>query len=139
MNPGEEPIADDEILLRRIPVSTGWYNPSTGTLYSQAFDPHRTNDTTGLSLSREKYKSVQDVATGPSKMGYYVARLLARQLRSAGIEIVPRPNMESGYDAAHAELPDLNSANRKEDLTIERMEALSSLKIEVLGPFVPNG
>jgi hypothetical protein len=26
--PDVEPISDDEILLRRIPVSTGWYEPS---------------------------------------------------------------------------------------------------------------
>ncbi len=49
---GTEPIADDELLYRRIPVSTGWFDPSLAIFPSPlAFRP-RDDDLTGLSLVR---------------------------------------------------------------------------------------
>jgi hypothetical protein len=53
MDDGTEPIADDELLYRRIPVSTGYYSPITNEINSQAFAPHKTEDVTGISLYRE--------------------------------------------------------------------------------------
>jgi hypothetical protein len=39
---GSEPIEDGELLYRRVPASTRWYDPATGVLRSEAFGPHKT-------------------------------------------------------------------------------------------------
>lgn len=128
-----EPIADDELLYRRIPAATGWYDPATKALKPDAFDPHK-NDLTGLSVFRAKYKSVEQAARGLGK-SYYVAVLRAGDLRQAGIRVIPQPNVPDGYDLSHAELPDLNSGNRKTNETQDRKRILAKLRIDVVGPF----
>lgn len=85
---GNEPIDDNEILYRRIPVSMGWYDKNG--LSPEAFEP-RGGETTGISISRRKYTSLEEAAKGPSKQGYHVAVLRAGDLRAQGIEVVPRP------------------------------------------------
>ena len=135
MENGKEPFADDEELYRRVPVSTGWYDEATGILMSNAFEPHKKNDTTGLSLSRAKHKSIEQAAKGQPGKSYYVAVLIAGDLRRAGIAVEPRPDTPAGHDPAHAELPELNSGNRRESLTLERQAILASLKCDVKGPF----
>jgi hypothetical protein len=68
--PDVEPISNDEILFRRIPVSTGWYDPSrTPPLEPEAFRPNR-NDLTGISFSREKYETVDRAAQGRPGKSY---------------------------------------------------------------------
>ena len=126
---GTEPIEGSEILYRRVPASMGWF--SEGHLSPQAFDP-RDADTTGLSVSRGKYKSAEEAARGMSKKGYYVAAFLAEVLIQRGIRIVPRPLAD---DPSHAELPDLNYGNRLTDETRELMLALSECWTSVDGPF----
>ena len=134
MADGFEPVEDDEILYRRVPEH--WYNAVTNEFDDQAFAPHATRDVTGLSVSRAKYKSAEQAAAGRAGKRYYVAKLRAGDLREAGIEIEQRPNTPGGIDPAHAELPDLNSAKRKETLTLERLASLSSkLCLGVEGPF----
>jgi hypothetical protein len=128
---GSEPIADEEVLYRRVPASTGWYTSESG-LKPEAFAPHRTNDSTGLSISRAKYKSVQEAARGQPGKSYYVAALLADDLREQAIAVEPKPLPD---EPGHAELPDLNSGNRKQDLTLERQRILVSLTLRVEGPF----
>jgi hypothetical protein len=129
---GTEPIADDELLYRRIPTSVPWYSASAG-LSSQAFAPHTKNDITGLSVSRAKYKSIQAAAKGRPGKSYYVAILRAGDLRQRGIQVVPHPLPE---DPGHAELPDLNAGNRETDETLERERVLAQeLCLQVEGPF----
>jgi hypothetical protein len=48
MAQGDDPVDPDEILFRRIPASTGWYDPPS--LAPEAFRPNK-NDTTGLPYS----------------------------------------------------------------------------------------
>ena len=132
MDDGTEPIADDELLYRRIPMSTGWYRPDAG-VDPQAFAPHAKNDITGLSVSRAKYKSIEAAAKGQPGKSYYVAILQAGDLRQRGIQVVPRPLPE---DAGHTELPDLNAGNRKTGETLERQRVLAQeLCLRVAGPF----
>ncbi|MCE9529528.1 MAG: hypothetical protein K8T89_00075 [Planctomycetes bacterium] len=132
MDDGNEPIADDELLYRRVPVSTGWYNPETAELKSEAFAPHKINDATGLSVSRAKYKSAVEAARGqPGKM-YFVAVVRTGDLRVLGIAVEPRP---LPGDPGHAELPDLNSDRRKSDITLERQRILVKKTLRVEGPF----
>lgn len=141
MESGIEPIEDDEILYRRVPASTGWYDPVEGRLKPEAFGPHRTQDSTGLSLARAKYKTIEEAAEGRPGKSYFVALLRAGDLRQRGIDVVPRPELPDGRcDPAHAELPDLNSATRKADITLERMRMLAYEScLRVQGPFATGG
>lgn len=130
MGDESEPITDEEVLYRRVPASTGWYSRETG-LKPEAFAP-RQDDTTGLSVSRGKYKSIEEAARGRPGKTYYVAVLRAGDLRKQGIAIEPRPR---AGDPGHSELPDLNSGNRKTTETLERQRVLASLCLCVEGPF----
>jgi hypothetical protein len=131
MDEGTEPVGDDEFLYRRISVLSGWYSPET-RLKAAAFAPHKTEDQTGLSVWRAKYKTIEQAARGRAGKSYYVAILRAGDLRQRGIEVVPRPQPD---DPGHAELPDLNSANRKTDRTRELQRILVELCCSVEGPF----
>lgn len=132
-----DPIDDDEILYRRVPAAAApqRYDPDTGELTDQAFAPHRTEDVTGISLVREKFKNAEQAARGRAGKSYYVAALRAGDIRCAGMSVEPRPHLSCGIDPAHAELPDLNSGNRKDDATLERQRVLVRLCLRVLGPF----
>lgn len=133
---GVDPVGDDEILYRRVPASTGWYDPATGVLNAQAFAPHKTTDVTGLSVSRAKYKRLEEAARGRTGKVYYVAVLRAGALQRSGIRVVSRPELPGEYDPAHAELPDLNAGSRKASETLQRQRLLAErLCIRVEGPF----
>ncbi len=138
---GTEPIGDDELIYRRIPVSMSWY--SNGQLSPEAFKPDPQRDITGISVSRSKYKSLEDAARGPGKKGYFVAVFRARDLRQRGIPVVPRPIHPENpgspeYDPGHAEIPALTAENRNSAAALETKLALTTLAIEVKGPFGPS-
>lgn len=134
-----EPIADDEEVYRRIPCSQNWYDPTTGSLSPLAFDPHKKRDTTGISVYRARFKSIEDAAVGRPDKSYFVAVLRVGDLRQHGIRIVPRPQVEGGFDPAHAELPDLNAVNRKTTEAINHQQLLAKkLCLRVEGPFHPG-
>jgi hypothetical protein len=131
------PIDDDEILYRRVPVSTDWY--AGGVLQGEAFSP-RKDEASGISVFRAKFKSVEEVAKGQSAKGYYVVSLLAAELRANAIDVEPSPEVPSGWDESHAELPQLNAANRKSSEVLMLKERLAQLgtRIPVQGPFKPE-
>jgi hypothetical protein len=132
---GTEPIADDELLYRRIPVSTGWFDPTIDTKPSPlAFRP-RDDDDTGLSVVRgEPYNSIEAAAGGPSKKGYYVAILRAGDLRKNGILVEPKPI--PGLQG-HAEIVSLTVVNRDSDEARGMMVMLAhEICIRVDGPFL---
>jgi hypothetical protein len=133
---GNEPVSDDELLYRRIPVSQGWYQPESDTLSPQAFHP-REDDVTGLSLSRVRFfVTPADAARGASKRGYWLAVLRAADLRARGMHVVPSPR---DGDPGHAEIEDLRYDNRKSDEAEGWKVAMANkLWIEVLGPFLPT-
>jgi hypothetical protein len=133
-----DPITDDELLYRRVSASASpqRYDPATGKLSDQAFAPRERMDTTGLSVSRARFRTaVEEAARGQPGKSYYVVVLRAGDLRAKGIRVEPTPLPD---DPGHSELPDLNSASRKTDLTIERQRILVSLSLRVEGPF-PGG
>jgi len=131
---GTEPVSRDELLYRRIPVSKGWYDERNG-VSPEAFDP-RKDEIGGISLFRNKYKTVKEVAKGPSKRGYYVAVLRAGDLIKEGIHIVPRPDPPHG--PGHIELPGLTCENRLTSEALERKLALARLCLQVEGPFLQS-
>ena len=108
------------------------YSQDTGRVQPEAFAPHKERDVTGLSVSRAKYKSIEEAARGRPGKAYLVAVLPAGELRQAGITIEPRPRHG---DPGHAELPKLNAANRKDPGTLELQNALVALTLRVEGPF----
>lgn len=137
---GTEPIEDAELIYRRIPVSTGWY--ANGHLSPEAFDPHPQRDITGISVSRSKYKTLEDAAKGPGRKGYFVAVFLAIDLRQRGIDVVPRPIHPEDpgspeYDPGHAEIPALTAQSRGSTPAEEAKLSMATLAIEVKGPFIP--
>jgi len=135
------PLSDDELLYRRVPKSMGWYRPGQfPEVVDDAFHPR--NDTTGLSMERARsdehpeFKSIEEMAQGPSPAGYVVAVLRVADLRKHGIRIEPRTEMAG---PGHVELPDLNRDNRKSDqaLTLKRILSLSVVRVE--DPFPSAG
>lgn len=132
MQDGTEPVADDELLYRRIPVSKGWYDEKG--LSPEAFHP-RPDEETGISVYRAKYTTLEQAGQGRSKKGYWVAVLRAGDLRRHGIRVDPRPEPE---DPGHAELPDLTCQNRDATDALEKQMRLAQLSLRVDGPFPPT-
>ena len=76
-----QPVLDDEVLYRRIPASTGWYQgDKVPPLDPEAFRPNR-YDITGISLSRENHTPIEEAARGQPGKDYYVAVFRAGDLR----------------------------------------------------------
>ena len=131
-----ESIADEELLYRRVPASTGWFDTVSQTLKADAFGPHKIQDLTGLSVTRAKFKSIEQAAQGRPGKFYYVAVLCAGALRQANIRVAPQPNVPDGFDISHAELPDLRADNYKSPETLKRQMVLAEkLCLRVEGPF----
>ena len=131
-----EPIIDDELLYRRVPASTGWFDPVSRVLKPEAFGPNQKRDLTGISVIRARFKSIEQAACGQPGKSYFVAVLRVGDLRQANYIVKPQPNVPGGYDISHAELPDLNAANYKASETLERQRELAErLCLRVEGPF----
>jgi len=130
------PVSDEEYLYRKIPVSTGWYDPDVSKKPSpRAFHP-RKNDPTDLSVDRATYTTIERAARGQSKQGYYVAILRVSDLRAKGMDVVPKPLPEN---PGHAEILGLNSQTRGSDQAKEWEVLLAhELTLEVKGPFLPE-
>ena len=129
-----EPIDDDELLFRRVPVSAGWYRPDQApALEAEAFRPNK-SDSTGVSLFREKYTTIEQAARGRPGKSYYVAVLRAGDLRNAGMKVDPRPLEGS---PGHAEIGNLTYENRRSRQAVEwRFLLAERLCLRVEGPFV---
>ncbi len=133
-------VDNDEFVFRRIPIRPGWYNPVTGVLMRQAFNP-REDDAAGLSVTRAHSERqpdfltpAQDAALGTNTSGYYVAVLRVGDLREAGVEVVASPDLPQ--NPGHAHLPQLAYDSRRSDESIGIMESLSeTLTLRVEGPF----
>lgn len=133
--PGEEPITDEEILYRRIPVSQNYYDPATKDLSPEAFHP-RSFDDTGISVYRKKYTPIEKAAIGRPGKSYYIGELHAGDIRKVGLVVRPSPRPN---DSGHAEIPDLTYENRRTNQTLvfeRRLAKLASHSVK--GPFPPK-
>lgn len=122
-------IADDEVLLRRIPGS----QMPNGLLTKRSptwFKPHPERDISGISLFREAVHQPGDIRPTSGKP-FYIARLTAKQIRSLGLEVVARPTNEH---RGHAEIPALCSETRGDDRTEEASKRLANLAA-LSGPY----
>lgn len=133
MADGSEPIADHEILYRRIPAASGFYDPKVDPNPSPlAFRPTR-DDTSGLSLARAKYKGLEEAGRGRERKQYYVALFRAGNLRRLGMEVIPKPFED---DPGHCEIADLTFGNRKAMPFAEWQALLAEqLCLQIEGPF----
>ena len=126
---GTEPVGNDELLYRRIPVSTGWCD--LHGVSPEAFHPQQ-YDLSGISLYRAKYKSLLEAASGKSSKGCFVAVLRAGDLTNRGVPLLPRPGKD---DPGHVELPSLRFDNRRTREASEQKVLLANLCLKVEGPF----
>lgn len=109
-----------------------WYDPERQDLSPKAFRP-RPDDVTGLSVDRDKYRTIGEAAQGANAKGYYVAVLRVRDLRARGLDVASRP-IEGNL--GHAEMPALTYDDRKSDRSCEwQVELAHQLTLDVRGPF----
>lgn len=112
---GTEPVADDEVILRRIPpsklgiattkeVSKGGHRATSATLSTDQGEE-------GLSCSRLAITSPQQLLNqlsdqGKDLEGWTVCRMFVRDVRALGLDVVPRPVQN---DLGHCEIVDADS------------------------------
>jgi hypothetical protein len=100
-----------------------------------AFLPHKSADPDGLSFTREKYLTAEGVAaTGALGKEFYVAQVVAGDLRKLGLAVKPDPLPEN---TGHCLLPDINSGSRKAPKIQGWAKAMQKLAtgLPVDGPF----
>lgn len=128
----DDPISDDELLLRRIPASQNWVSRDRQSVDPLAFRPTE-RDTNGLSFGRAKFETTADeAAKGAQGKQFFVAVLSASRIRDAGVQIVPKPLPD---DPGHTEIPELTFANRRSDRARELVQHLRGCVLEIQGPF----
>lgn len=108
-------VGDEEAILRRIPASPAYVDLDPGAeqaVSRLAFQPHKENDTDGLSVYRRLFLSPRAVAATREKPSF-VAELLAARIRGLGLSVEPDP-LVSG-PPGHALIPELTAEMRKND------------------------
>jgi len=130
-------IQPDEIILRRVPQDQMGSDTPRRPL-PDGFDPHRTRDTDGLSVYREKHHSAQEVASLRTKPGKptWIARITAKSITDLGLTLRPDPREpEDGLPArpGHALIVELNSDMRKSDAVAQWKQQLLASVISVEG------
>ena len=126
---GQDPIADDEIIYRRVPEC--WFDAATRKPLDQAFQPSKQRDITGLSVSQGEVQNRRGSCFWPTRKD--VLRRLSSGVgrETSGNRIRSRPTPD---DPGHSEFPDLRADNYKDDLTLIRQRRLVAL-CTVEGPF----
>jgi len=135
-----EPVADDEVLYRRVSDRSGWYDPSLDRPIAwEAFRPNE-RDLDGISLWRARsYESPERVARIGAKANrqYFLLVLRAGTLRSVGATMLPTP---SPAGPGHVTLANLSAIEYRRDRNAVRELAESiahDLVEDVEGPFGP--
>lgn len=129
---GTEPVEDEERLYRRVPIHPQYFDHAVDAHPTPfAFRP-RQEDSTGLSVYRAKYKSMNEVAANSRGKRYFIAVMVVGALRARGIEVEPRPLPQ---DPGHAEIPGLRYDNRSTQQAEEWQVALATALSTVEGPF----
>jgi len=105
-----------------------------------AFSPHSERDVGGLSVTRMKYQTAEEMAAVPrvGKSTFWIASLRVSDLERLGLSVVADPLPESASGPArrgHALIPGMKSANRKTDEVLNWKQQLATAVIELHGPF----
>ena len=129
-------ISDDELLYRRIPFRSDYFDPDVDPRPSpKAFRP-RERDRTGLSVVRAELASPEEAVRTDRGAPYYLAVLRAGDLREAGLVVEPRflPDIPG-----HAEITSLTYENRASDASEAiQVRLAESLCLKVIGPVKPD-
>ncbi|MCC6427502.1 MAG: hypothetical protein IT435_11850 [Phycisphaerales bacterium] len=109
-------------------------------LSANAFDPHPTRDTDGLSVYRRVFHTPQEAADfrTKSKSNAWVAELPASAITAMGLTIEPKPlaaTADMPAQPGHAVIPALNSADRKTPKADEWKQQLLAAVTNVTGPY----
>jgi hypothetical protein len=111
-----DPVLDSELVLRRIHKNQ--YKPGRAVpITSNNFEPHE-HDTDGLSLHREGFVSVSDVAAwGPKGGNYYIARVSVSVLRGHPyfLTLDPTPDPNPANLRGHTSLRELSIESYRAD------------------------
>ncbi len=105
------PIDPDETILRRIPVTPGYFDPEKAPpVQAGAFRPNK-GDTDGISFYRERQLSAYELVAATNKAAghFRVARMVARDLLAAGLAL--HPKQEEGDLPGHVIAPEINHAS----------------------------
>lgn len=129
--PGSEPVADDELLYRRVPSKLPFYDPQADPPVSPEAFKATKDDVSGLSASRAKYTNPEQAARHGRGSEYHIAVLRAGDLRKLGLDIVPKPEPD---DPGHVEIPGLRRELIK-TTEVDRLRISKEVCREVLGPF----
>lgn len=127
------PLADDELLYRRLPANPQFYDPIRDLLRDVAFRPTPA-DTDGLSLSREVVGTVGAAATGRVGRDFFVATLCVSDIRAAGLDVVADRD-------DHALITDLTNERRQStdravrDRLLKASSDLVAVVSRIDGPF----
>jgi hypothetical protein len=111
MSDDAPPIDPDEFLLRRIPITGGYFDPKKAPpVQSGAFRPNR-GDTDGISIYRERLLSASELVAKTNRVPgtTKVARLRVRDLQALGVTLEPK--QEEGDLPGHVVIPEINYAD----------------------------
>lgn len=105
------PIDPDEFLLRRIPITGGYFDPKKSPpVQPGAFRPN-SGDTDGISIYRERLISAFELVTKTKRPpgSTMVARFRASDLQAIGVALEPK--QEQGDLPGHVVIPEVNHAD----------------------------
>lgn len=112
-------------------------------LSANAFDPHPTRDTDGLSVYRRVFHTPQEAADfrTKSKSKAWVAELPASAITALGLTIEPKPlhaSADMPAQPGHSVVRELNSKNRKTPQADQWRQQLLAAVTAVTGPYEPS-
>lgn len=117
--PSDE-IDDDEVLYRRVPAA----HCPVGLIATEHFRPHKTRDVDGLSLTRAKLETAEQLLARALKPGAAVFAVTARELRDIELTVVASPKPD---EPGHCHIPEMCSARRDEEFVDIRRHWLVEL------------
>lgn len=127
---GSEPIADGEILYRRL--SATQLPSREQPLPPVTFEPHDDDDD-GICLARAKYVTPERVAASGAGRWYYAVEITAAAIRALGLDVVPDPIEGEPW---HCRVPDLKYEDPPSDASLSQQMALARTgRLAAGGPF----
>lgn len=121
------PVSRNEVLLRTVPNSVGYYTPGLGNwaLNSLAFEPRQV-DVDGISLFREDFVTRQHLASKSGHAcGVRVARVTAKECAGLNLSVTPSPN--SKQPPGHVVIPEMPFVKGKTQQHKEQRQEIKDL------------
>ena len=133
MNPGYEPVDENEVVYRRVRLDH--HDPKVGPHPSpEAFRPND-NDKDGLSLRRARYFTPEQAARGRPEKQYWTAHLRVSDLLGLGVSLSPDREGELDAEAGHCVIRELVYSTRRSDKSVFLQYQLARAVVKVDGPY----